>query len=70
MSRREARFAGAVWAGIYYPNFVENEIDDCEECERYRHREQSAVDFFDRFTLDPLIEAKPGENRQYAERGD
>lgn len=54
----EARFAGAVRAGVPDEEFVENDVSDSHEGERQRYPEELLVNLLDRFTLNPLVEAE------------
>ena len=70
MARGEGRLAGAVGAGVPDEDFVENEIGGSHEDERGEHFDEWAVDFFEGFAGDPLVETKHGEKAEYGDGGD
>ena len=64
MGGREARLAGTIWAGGKNDEFTKNNVDYSHYYQRWDESKETAIDFFDGFTSNPLIETEACE---YAE---
>ena len=67
VGRREARLAGAVWAGADDPDFVENEVGDGDKKHWWDESEEGFIDFFEGFSRNKLVKAETGKNCKHGE---
>lgn len=66
----EGRLAGAVGTKIEDEEFVKNEVGDGHNSERDGDEEESFINFFERFTSNPLVETEASKNRECRDGGD